>query len=74
MGRRISTVKLEQKIEAVENAIGRNREQYDRLTAKLEELHDQQRHLRCEELMKAVESSSRSYEDIMRYIRGGSKR
>ena len=74
MGRRISTEKLEQKIEKVENAIGRNREQYDMLTAKLEELHNQQRQLQCEELMKAVESSSRSYEDIMRYIRGGSKR
>lgn len=74
MGRRINTAKLERKIEAVENAIGRNREQYDRLTAKLEELHNQQRQLRCEELMRAVESSSKSYEDIMRYIGGGSKR
>ena len=74
MGRKISAATLEQKIEIIENAIGRNREQYDRLTAKLEELHDQQRQLQCEELMKAVESSSRSYEDIMRYIRGGSKR
>ena len=74
MGRRINTEKLEQKIEKGENAIGRNREQYDMLTAKLEELHNQQRQLRCEELMKAVESSSRSYEDIMRYIRGGSKK
>ena len=54
MGRRINTEKLEQKIEKVENAIGRNREQYDMLTAKLEELHNQQRQLQCEELLKVL--------------------
>ena len=30
MGRKISAATLEQKIEIIENAIGRNREQYDR--------------------------------------------
>lgn len=39
MARNISKESLEQKIEKIEKAISKNREQYDRLTAELEELH-----------------------------------
>lgn len=39
MARNISKEGLEQKIEKVKKAISRNREQYDKLTAELEELH-----------------------------------
>ena len=43
MARNISKEGLEQKIEKVEKAISRNREQYDKLTAELEELHQKQK-------------------------------
>lgn len=39
MARNISKESLEQKIAKTEKAISKNREQYDRLTAELEELH-----------------------------------
>lgn len=68
MARNISKEGLEQKIEKVEKAISRNREQYDRLTAELEELHKKQKALQSEELLKAISESSRSYEEILEFI------
>ena len=65
MARNISKESLEQKIEKIEKAISKNREQYDRLTAELEELHKKQKALQSEELLKAIEGSSRSYEEIL---------
>lgn len=70
MARNISKEGLEQKIEKVEKAISRNREQYDRLTAELEELHKKQKAIQSEELLKAIAESTRSYEEILRFIQG----
>ena len=71
MARTISKDTLEQKISKLETAISRNRQQYDQLTKELKkELLDKQKAMQSEELMKAIPDSSRSYEDILRYIRG----
>jgi phage shock protein A len=70
MARNISKESLTQKIEKVEKAISKNREQYDKLTAELEELHQKQKAIQSRELLKAISESSRSFEDIMRYIQG----
>ena len=70
MARNISKESLEQKIEKIEKAISKNREQYDRLTAELEELHKKQKAEKNEELLKAIEGSSRSYEEILSFIQG----
>jgi phage shock protein A len=70
MARNISKESLTQKIEKVEKAISRNREQYEKLTAELEELHQKQKAIQSQELLKAISESSRSYEDILRYIQG----
>ena len=70
MARTISKDTLEQKISKLETAISKNRQQYDQLTKELKELLDKQKAMQSEELMKAVADSSRSYEDILRYIKG----
>ena len=72
MARNISKESLEQKIAKTEKAISKNREQYDRLTAELEELHKnkKQKVIQSEELLKAIEGSSRSYEEILNFIQG----
>lgn len=69
MARTISKDTLEQKISKLETAISRNRQQYDQLTKELKELLDKQKAMQSEERMKAIADSSRSYEDILRYIR-----
>lgn len=70
MARTISKDALEQKISKLETAISRNRQQYDQLTKELKELLDKQKALQSEELMKAIADSTRSYEAILRYIKG----
>ena len=70
MARNISKESLEQKIAKTEKAISKNREQYDRLTAELEELHKKQKAIQSKELLKAIEASSKSYEEILDFIQG----
>ena len=70
MARTISKDTLEQKISKLETAISKNRQQYDQLTKELKELLDKQKAMQSEELMKAIADSSRSYEEILRYIKG----
>jgi len=70
MARNISKEGIKQKIEKVEKAISRNREQYERLTAELEELHKKEKAIQSEELMQAIADSTRSYEEILRFIQG----
>ena len=54
----------------LETAISKNRQQYDQLTKELKELLEKKKALQSEELMKAIADSPRSYEDILRYIKG----
>jgi len=70
----ISKESLEQKIAKIEKAISKNREQYNRLTAELEEPHKKQKAIQSEELLKAIEGSSKSYEEILDFIQGKEKR
>lgn len=74
MARNISKESLMQKIEKVEKSISQNREQYEKLTAELEELHQKQKAIQSQELLKAISESPRSFEDIMRYIQGDGER
>lgn len=70
MARTINRDALEQKISKLETAISKNRRQYDQLTKELKGLLDRKKVLQSEELMKAIADSPRSYEDILRYIKG----
>ena len=70
MARTVSKDALGQKIEKVEKAISLNRAQYDKLTAELEDLHKKQKAIQTEELLKALAGSSRSYDEVLRFIQG----
>ena len=70
MARTISKESLEKKIEKVQMAIAKNREEYDKLTAELEDLHQKQKEIQNEELLKAIAESTRSYEEILQFIQG----
>lgn len=59
---------LKQKKEKLEQAISRNREQYERLTAELEEVHKKEKAIQNEALLKAISESSRSYEEILAFL------
>lgn len=63
-----STEALKQKKEKLEKAISRNREQYERLTAELEEVHKKEKAIQNEALLKAIGESARSYEEILQFL------
>ena len=70
MARTVNKAALEEKIRKLEGAIRKNREQYDRSTADLDELLAKRRAIQSEELMKAIAESPRSYNEILQYIKG----
>jgi molecular chaperone GrpE (heat shock protein) len=70
MARTVNKAALEEKIRKLEELIRKNREQYDRLTADLDELLAKRRAIQSEELMKAIAESPRSYNEILQYIKG----
>ena len=70
MPRIASKDSLDSKIAKLEAAITKNREQYEKLTAELEELKHKKDALKNDELLKAIADSPRSFEDILQYIKG----
>ena len=70
MARTANKAALEEKIRKLEELIRKNREQYDRLTADIDELLAKRRAIQSEELMKAIAESPRSYNEILQYIKG----
>ena len=63
---------VNQQIEAAEAEVIKAKKKYDEATGKLKSLLDKKKALQTEELMNAVMKSSRSYEDILRYIQSNS--
>lgn len=63
---------VNQQIEAAEAEVIKAKKKYDEATDKLKSLLDKKKALQTEELMNAVMRSSRSYEEILRYIQSDS--
>lgn len=72
-GKRITGIDaVNQQIEAAEAEVIKAKKKYDETTDKLKSLLDKKKALQTEELMNAVMKSSRSYEEILRYIQSDS--
>ena len=63
---------VNQQIEAAEAEVIKAKKKYDEATDKLKGLLNKKKALQTEELMNAVMKSSRSYEEILRYIQSDS--
>ena len=63
---------MNQQIEVAEAEVIKAKKKYDEATDKLKSLLDKKKTLQTEELMNAVMKSSRSYEEILRYIQSDS--
>ena len=63
---------VNQQIETAEAEVIKAKKKYDEATDKLKSLLDKKKALQTEELMNAVMKSSRSYEELLRYIRSDS--
>ena len=61
---------LDERIEEQEHVVSKAREHYDAEVNKLEQMMNKRDELQKKELMKAVEDSSRSFEEIMQFLQG----
>ena len=61
---------LDERIEEQEQVVSKAREHYESEVNKLEQLMNKRDELQKKELMKAIEDSSRSFEEIMQFLQG----
>ena len=61
---------LDERIEEQKQVVSKAREHYESEVNKLEQLMNKRDELQKKELMKAVEDSSRSFEEIMQFLQG----
>lgn len=66
--RRSSEQTLEYKIEQAEAKVAKTREVYEKAVDELKKLYDIRKAYQRDELLKAMENSSRSYDEILAFI------
>lgn len=63
---------LDERIEQQEQVVSRIKDRYDAEVSKLEKLMNKRDELRKKELMKAIEDSDKSFEEIMKFLQKSS--
>ena len=71
MARLISMETLENKILKAQENVSKARVRQEEATSELKKLLDKKKALQMDELVKAISTSKRSYEDILAYIQSG---
>ena len=61
---------LDERIEEQKQVVSKAREHYEAEVNKLEQMMNKRDELQKKELMKAVEDSSRSFDEIMQFLQG----
>ena len=70
MARTRRTISLDEKIEKAQAAVFQTKDKYDAAVKELNELLKKKREVQQRELLKAIEQSPRSYEEIMTFLSG----
>jgi dsDNA-specific endonuclease/ATPase MutS2 len=63
---------LDERIEQQEQVVSKIKDRYDAEVSKLEKLMNKRDELRKKELMKAIEDSDKSFEEIMKFLQKSS--
>ena len=61
---------LDERIEEQEQVVSKAEEHYEAEVSKLEQMMNKRDELQKKELMKAIEDSNRSFEEIMQFLQG----
>lgn len=73
MARSRKVISIDEKIEKAQEIVARSKARYDAAVADLKQLMEKKEAMKKEELIKAITSSRRSYEEIMVFIQDGAK-
>ena len=71
MARMTSMEALEAKIEKAQAQVSKTKKQYDAAVAALSDLLDKRDALRRDELVKAIMTSDRTYEEVLAFLNAG---
>ena len=72
MARTRRTITLDEKIEKAKAAVFQAKDKYDAAVEELNKLQKKKLELQKQELLKAIEESAKSYEEIMAFLVGDS--
>lgn len=72
MARTRRTITLDEKIEKAQQAVFQAKDRYDAAMEELNKLQKKKQELRRQELLKAIEASPRSYDEIIKFLAGES--
>ena len=72
MARTRRTIPLDEKIEKAQTAVFQAMDKYDAAVEELNKLQKKKLELQKQELLKAIEESAKSYEEIMAFLVGDS--
>ena len=72
MARTRRTIPLDEKIEKAQAAVFQAKDKYDAAVEALNKLQKKKLELQKQELLKAIEESAKSYEEIMAFLVGDS--
>lgn len=70
MPRTRRTISLDEKIEKAQQTVSQTKAKYDAAIEELNKLQKKKEDLQNHELLKAIESSSRSYDEIVKFLDG----
>jgi len=63
------SVGIDEKIQTAKETVSRAKSRYEKAVSLLKALLDKRDEMRKEELIKAIDSSDRTYEEVLRFIR-----
>ena len=63
------SIGIDEKIQIAKDAVARAKSRYDKALTLLKALLDKRDDMRKVELMKAIDSSDRTYEEVLKFIR-----
>lgn len=70
MARTRRTITLDEKIEKAQEVVFQTKDKYDAAVEELNKLLQKKQELQRKELLKAIETSPRSYEEIIKFLAG----
>ena len=71
MARPRKDISIEEQIKKQEEAVTKAKERYDSEVARLKDLHVKRDEAKKKELIKAIENSKKSYDEIMAFLTSG---
>ncbi len=73
MARTRTMASIDAKIKKAQDAVEQTKDRYDAAVTELERWYEEKKNLQLQELAQALNKSDKSFEDVMRFIKDGTR-